>query len=389
MSGVLPFPVPGLSGRPPQPETPPLLDLLGACWRIDVPVVGVSWHGDVAGFGLGDGTLAMARRSWPGAPALAPREGGGTQLHPATAPQPPLSRQKIHQGAILSIATDHAGGFLTGGDDGSVRLTTVAGDSAMLAERAGCWMDLVATSAAGWRAWSSGKLVQISAPGAATHDLVLDAAATAMAFDAPGRRLAVAHYRGVTIWQAQAEPVVLRTKGCPRAVAWSPDGAYLICGLQENALHGWRVADAGAIEMGGYPGQPRSLAFTADGGLLASSGGARVVCWRFDPPQAGSQPLECGLPSSRLPVCAVACHPTHPLVAAGYHNGSVLLCQPGRDDVLFAKGSSGGSVTALAWSPDGQSLAAATQGGEIGVVNLPATLFRFGAGEPSSHKQAS
>ena len=83
------------------------------------------------------------------------------------------------------------------------------------------------------------------------------------------------------------------------------------------------------------------------------------------------------MPSSRMPVCMVACHPSHPLVAAGYHNGAVLLCQPGKDDVLFAKGSSGGSVTALAWSADGERLAVGTEGGEAGVMALPGALFRF------------
>lgn len=85
------------------------------------------------------------------------------------------------------------------------------------------------------------------------------------------------------------------------------------------------------------------------------------------------------MPSSRLPVCMVACHPTQTLIAAGYHNGAVLLCQPGHDEILFAKGSSGGSVTGLAWSADGLRLAIGTEGGEAGVVALPPILFRFGA----------
>jgi WD40 repeat protein len=385
MSGGMPFPG-GMPGRPPKAETPPLVDLLGATWLMGAPVVGAVWDGDVAGFGLGDGTLAVARGDWPGAPKLGPREGGGSELVPASQSPPPVSRQSVHEGACLSLATDPAGGFLTGGDDGALQRTTRDGDTVVIAHYRDHWVDLVASSAAGWRACSIGRKVHLSGPGSQTIDL--PATATAMAFDTAGRRLAVAYYHGVTVWQADAPPVVLTTQGCPRSVAWSPDGSYLICGLQENALHGWRMSDAGDIEMGGYPGQPRSLAFSADGSFLASSGSPRVVCWQFDPPSAGSQPRECGLPSSRLPVCQVACHPTHPLIAAGYHNGAVLLCQPGRDDVLFAKGSSGGSVSALAWSACGQRLAMGTQGGEICVVSLPAALFRFGTAGPQSGKYA-
>ena len=361
-----------------QSRPPPLLDLLGAAWSLDAPVTGVAWDGAVAGFALGDGSLAMARAEWDGAPKLVPRDGGGLDLASATAPRPPVSRQSVHGGACLSVAADPSGGFLTGGDDGVVAHTGGDGVVHGIGSYTGRWVDLVAVSAAGWRAWSVGRRVHLSGPG--TAELSLPGAATALAFDPAGTRLAVAHYHGVTLWEAGAQaPRVLATGGCPRSVAWSPDGAYVMCGLQENALHGWRLSDGGDIEMGGYPGQPRSLAFSADGRYLASSGAPRVVCWPFDPPGAGRQPAECGMPSSRMPVCMVACHPSFPLVAAGYHNGAVLLCQPGQEDVMFAKGSCGRSVTALAWSADGGRLAVGTEGGEAGVVALPGALFRFKA----------
>jgi WD40 repeat protein len=361
---------------PPSTPPPPLLDVLGACWMLDAPVVGVAWDGDLAGFGLGDGSVAMGRAQWEGAPQLSPCE-GGTKLTPAAGPPPPMMRQRVHQGACLSVAAQPGGGFLTGGDDGGLARTTADGATTELERYPGEWVDLVAAGAAGWNAAAVGRRVHLS--GRSAHSLDLPASVTALAFDAAGTRLAMAHYHGVTLWTQGAPLQVLRTPGCPLSLAWSPDGAYVICGLQENALHGWRLSDGGDIEMGGYSGQPRSLAFSGDGRLLASSGGPRVVCWRFDPPGAGSQPIECGLPSSRLPVCQVATHPTYPLIAAGYHNGAVLLCQPGSDDVLFVKGSAGGSVTALAWSADGTRLATGTQGGEAGLVALPSLLFRFTA----------
>ncbi len=369
--------IPGM-GRPGTAAAPPLLDLLGAAWLLDAPVTGVAWDGALAGFALGDGSIAMARAEWDGAPRLRPREGGGLELAQATGPRPPVARQRVHDGACLSLAADPAGGFLSGGDDGKLAHVGVVGDVDVVESYNGRWVDLVASSPAGLRAWAVGRRAHVSGPGGPVAEIELPGAATAMAFDPSGRRLALAHYRGVTLWEDGATRV-LATRGCPRSVAWSPDGAYVVCGLQENALHGWRLSDDGDIEMGGYPGQPRSIAFSADGKFLASSGAPRVVCWRFDPPGATSQPDECGMPSTKMPVCMVACHPRHALIAAGYHNGAVLLCQPGHDDVLFAKGSSGGSVTALAWSPDGGRLAIGTDGGEAGLVALPAALFRFGA----------
>lgn len=376
-----------MPGRPPAPAATPLLDVLGATWTLDTPVCGVAWDGDLACFALGDGSLAMGRAEWAGAPAIRPRAGGGMEMVSGSSPPPPMSRVRVHQGACLALARDPDGGFLSGGDDGVLSHTGEDGSVEVLRAEAGPWVDLVAGAGA-LRACAVGRMVHVS--GAASAAVELPGSATALAFDPSGKRLAAAHYHGVTVWSADAPTVTLHTRGCPRSVAWSPDGQYVVCGLQENALHGWRLSDGGDIEMGGYPGQPRSLSFAASGKFLASSGAPRVVCWRFDPPEAGEQPMECGLPSSRTPVSRVACHPVHPLIAAGYHNGAVLLCQPGSDDVLFARGSSAGgpglapgalragsSIAALAWSDDGTRLAIGTEAGDLGLLPLPAGLFRF------------
>ncbi len=354
---------------------------------MDAPVSDVAWDGDLACFALGDGSLAMARAEWPGAPLVRRRAEGGIELTPGAAPPPPMSRLRVHDGACLALARDAEGGFLSGGDDGVLARTAEDGTVTVLQRYPGRWVDLVA-AAGGVRACAVDRVVHVS--GEAVAKIALPGSATALEFDPAGRLLAAAHYHGATIWSDAAPTRLLSTPGCPRSVAWSPDARYVVCGLQENALHGWRLSDGGDVEMGGYPGQPRSLSFAANGRFLASSGAPRAVCWHFDPPGAGLQPIECGMPSSRTPVCRVACHPTHPLVAVGYHNGAVLLCQPGSDDVLFARGSSAGapgtepgavpagsSIIALAWSPDGGRLAMATEAGAIGLLTLPADLFRF------------
>jgi hypothetical protein len=354
-----------------------LLDLLGARWALDAPVVGAAWEagGRLAAFGLGDGTVALARAAWQGGPAVGPRAGGGVELIPATAPPPPVMRAGVHRGACLGLVADTSDGFLSGGDDG--RFARVATDGAIevLAEYPGGWADPVAAGPGGWRACAVRRTVHRSGPVPGRLDVPSSVAA--LAFDPTGRHLAIGHYNGVTVWSADADqPRLLPWRGLHRAVAWSPDGTYLVSGMQENALHGWRLADGGDIEMGGYPGQPRSLSFAANGRFLATSGGPRVVCWRFDPPGRDAGPTECGVPS-QVPVTRVACHPLRPLVAAGYHNGAVLLCQPGSSDLLFVRGSGGGAVTALAWSKDGASLALGTESGEVGLVGFPEQFFRL------------
>jgi WD40 repeat protein len=355
---------------------PPLIDMLGARWVAEAPVVALAWDtaGRHAGFALGDGTLALAAGEWRGGPGLKPRQGGGVEFVQPTEPPAPLARFSMHDGSCLALAADPEGGFLSGGDDGRLVHLNVDGTSEMLVDTAGEWIDLVAAGPAG-RAYTSGRRAHWL--GTTQASLALSGTATALAFDPTGRQLAISHPGGVTLWPVGTlVPRLLAWPGYHRSLAWSRDGRYLVSGMEENALHGWRLPDAGDIEMGGYPGQPRSLSFSADGRFLVTSGGPRPVCWRFDPPGGDDQPSECGI-AGKSPVHQVACHSTHPLIAVGYHNGAVLLCQPGGSDVLFIKGSGTSPVAAIAWSPDGTRLAFGTEAGELGLVSLPETLFHF------------
>jgi WD40 repeat protein len=352
-----------------------LLSLLGASWEFDAPVVAVAWGVESAlvGFALGDGHLALADAKWPDGPRLEPRPGGGVAVVPAEAPPPRPVRAACHQGACLNIAADAKGGFLTGGDDGRVVQVPRVGNPAVLAEVPGAWIDALACSPTGVHAYASGRSVQrITASG--SDAIELPAPALALSFSPDGRCLAAAHSDGVTLWSDTGLPRRLAWRGYHRALAWSPNGLYLVTGMQENALHGWRVADGGDIEMGGYPGQPLSLSFAHDGRYLVTSGGTRPVCWGFDAPGAADPPVECGIPS-QTPVSCVSCHPRQSLIATGYYNGAVLLCRPGSDEGLFVKGSGGGAVNGLAWSDDGSRLAFGTQDGVFGWVGLPDALF--------------
>jgi WD40 repeat protein len=355
---------------------PPLLGALGVSWDLGAPVVALAWdvEGATVGFALGDGHLAVADAQWPGGPRVEAKAGGGVNLLPAEASAPRPVRALCHQGSCLAIAADAHGGFLSGGDDGRVVLVPRVGDPAVVAGPINAWIDAVACSRGGMRAHSSGRHVQ-RWQGERSEAIDLPAPATALAFSPDGACLAVAHSGGVTLWADDHSTRHLPFKGYHRALAWSPDGRYLVTGMQENALHGWRVADAGDIEMGGYPGQPLSLSFSHDGRYLATSGSTRPVCWSFDPPGRKDQPSECGLPS-KTPLSGVACHPRQSLVAAGYANGAVLLCQPGSDAVLFIKGAGGGAINALAWSGNGSRLAFGAQDGLLGWLELPEALFR-------------
>src|SRR5690349_12691264 len=100
---------------------PPLIDLLGGYWRFEAPVTAAAWSPDglVAAFGLGDGTVVLARTRWPGGPEVRTRASGGLEVVPPTVPSPPVSRIAAHKGACRVLAAQ-PGGFLGLGADGTV-----------------------------------------------------------------------------------------------------------------------------------------------------------------------------------------------------------------------------------------------------------------------------
>ena len=122
---------------------------------------------------------------------------------------------------------------------------------------------------------------------------------------------------------------MLEWKGSHLDATVSPDGRFLVTSMQENALHGWRLADGRNMRMTGYPGKTRSLSWSHDGHWLATSGADACVVWPFkdkDGPM-GKAPRECGVRPQRI--TQVAFHPRALVVAIGYADGLVLLCRLG------------------------------------------------------------
>jgi len=74
-------------------------------------------------------------------------------------------------------------------------------------------------------------------------------------------------------------------------------------------------------------------------------------------------------------VDAVAAHPKKALVAAGYANGQIVIAGIGARDEMLVR-SSGGVVTALAWSADGNHLALGDASGTAAIVTFPHQMFK-------------
>jgi hypothetical protein len=283
-------------------------------------------------------------------------------------------RVEAHDGAVLSAAADARDGWLSGGDDGRLVRTAPDGATEILADHKGRWVDHVAAHEAGVRAGAVGKALHLyDAAGAALKTLPHPSSVGGIAFDGKGKRVAASHYGGASLWFVGAKedkPRLLEWKGSHQAVLFSPDGSHVVTAMQETALHGWRLTDGQHMRMSGYPAKTRSLSFTARGRWLATSGAESVVLWPFfGGGPMGKAPTE--LAGGDEVLCtAVACHPQHEVVAAGFGDGLVLMAEVASGKVVPVAPPSGGAVSALSWSPNGAGLAFGTEGGRAGLVDL-------------------
>jgi WD40 repeat protein len=327
-----------------------LLNQRGTAQELGAWVVAAVWDAkDRPAFALGDGTLRLAAME-------------GDWLSVAA-----------HDGAVLSACADAKDGFLSGGDDGKLLRTAPDGTTTTIADYTGKWVDHVAAHASGLRAAAVGKSVHLHGAEGPLKTLTAASSAGGIAFDAKGKRIAASHYNGASLWFVAAKedkPRSLEWKGSHHAIAFSPDGSHVVTAMQEPSLHGWRLTDGQHMRMSGYPSKTRSLAFTAKGRWLATSGAESVVLWPFfGGGPMGKAPTE--IAGGDAVLCtAVACHPQHEVVAAGFDDGLVLLAEIASGKVVPVAPPSGSAVSALAWSRNGAGLAFGTEAGHAGLVDL-------------------
>jgi len=329
-----------------------LLDLRGVSRGLDAYVVGIAFGRDGVGcaFGLGDGSVHWASLGdeW--------------------------ARVEAHGGAVLALCADARDGVLTGGDDGRLVRLGTDGSVTELAKFGSRWVDHVAAHESGLRAAGVGKAVHVlGGDGKVLKSLAHPSSVAGLAFDPKGKRVAASHYNGASLWFVGAKedkPRVLEWKGSHGILAISPDGTHVVTAMQENALHGWRLADGQHMRMSGYPTKTRSLSFTAKGKWLASSGAESVVIWPFfGGGPMGKAPTE--LAGGDAVMCSqVACHPVHEIVAAGFEDGLVVMAEIATGKIVPIAPPGRGAVSALAWNASGSQLAFGTESGFAGVLDL-------------------
>jgi len=286
---------------------------------------------------------------------------------------------EAHDGAVLCAAIHpKGGGLITGGDDGRLVWSQASG-AEMLAEVKGRWIDAVASNTeSGLIAFCAGRDLHVRDAGDPKFARLFthERSVAAVAFDAKGRRIAAATYGGAMLWYAriaEQKPLPLKWAGSHIAVAFSPDGKYLMSSMQENQLHGWRLADSKDLKMGGYPAKVKSLVFFSKGLLMATSGAPGVVVWPFAGANGplGKEAAEIGFDESAM-VARVAATPDKSLLAAGLDDGRVWVCDVATSRMEVIKAEKGPAISALALSATGDRIAWGDEEGGAGVAEVPA-----------------
>ena len=280
----------------------------------------------------------------------------------------------VHDGLLCATLDQGKTRLITGGEDGKV-VSSVGDATETLAEIGRKWITSVASGPQGAIAYAAGKTAIVRFADGKTKEFVHPRSVEGLAFSPRGMRLAVARYNGATLhWPAAAgTPTELAWEGSHTGVTFSPDGNFLVTTMQENALHGWKLADGKHMRMTGYPSKVKSLSWSAKGKWLASSGAPGAIVWPFsakDGPM-GKAPLELGT-RGNFGVTCVACHPTQDVVAVGYVDGMVMAVRFADAKEVLLRRPGKGAITSMMWDSEERRVVFGSETGDCGVIDISA-----------------
>ena len=283
---------------------------------------------------------------------------------------------QLHGGATLSLVAGFGSDdFIAGGEDGRLVALDGTGAARELAVHKHQWLEqIVVAPTLGQVFYGVGKTVARLRRDGSVPDgkngaaWLIPSTPGSLALHPQEKRLAVAHYNGVSIYPLNAkhaEPMRLNWQGSHLLSAWHPDGDIICTTMQEAGLHGWRLSDRAEMRMSGYMAKPEALAFMDGGRYLATAGSPQLICWPFfGGGPWGKAPLLLG-PDFGVPVTRLAPHPADSLVAVGYDNGALVLLPVHEGNALPLLPASDDKLAALVWTDDGRVLYAGCESGML------------------------
>jgi len=366
-----------------------LFGLLGRSWTLDAPVVDLTFDnsdGAVA-FTLEDGSVAIAKvkDSEPAAKRIRiSAEDGRSSILPRAKPLPPITRLAVQDGTPVVLTAYGKHGFVMGDTSGTLTSLTTGGERTPFVSSLGGPVTAIdyASKTNRLACVIDGKAVVLGHKSEAdVRPLEHETEVTTLCFSPDDDQLAVAEQEAVTLWNVRDQATAIATTPTtarPITLAWSFDQTHLAIGFEAGGAGLFRIGDTAITTFPDYPSAVRSVAWSPDSELMATSGAFRLIAWpvnKLTTNEASPTSLETGKPSL-VTIEAIAAHASRPLIAAGYENGMVIITQLGKQDELAIKTEGQGAVTKIAWSEDGGYLALGSDRGLAALVELPAQLFK-------------
>lgn len=306
-------------------------------------------------------------------------------------------RQEDVQETILQTASDTSidtlgfsgdGQWLAAaGQTGEVMIWRLAADSPEQVEtlpRCSTWIDRLQWHPhQPWLAYNGSKAVHIwdADQGETLATLELPVNVQDLVWSPDGTHLAVSAQQQVYIWETSrwiSPQYEWELMAASRVLQWSPEGAYLASGNQDNSVgiltwdnvHALKQSPDNPTEMPvlmrGFPGKIRQFAWAdvPDAErfpILAATTRNLVAMWMLIPDEGWQSWV---LDLHQDTVLDVAFQPHTGLLASLSQDGWILLWQAALEPVQVLEGAEG-AFSCLTWHPTGDYLAAGGQQGEV------------------------
>jgi len=285
--------------------------------------------------------------------------------------------------SIDCLAFSADGKFLSaGGQDGKVRVWKISSDSLVenqvnlisTLDNTSKWVDKLSwSSTCNQLAFSLGRYVQIwdadtqtvVATLPFTNSSVLD-----LAWQPNGENIAIAGDGGVKVWSTKDwddDPYLIDMPSASIVTAWSEDSKYIASGNLDNTVTVLEYGSHLPWIMRGFPGKISNLTWSQSlanhAPLLAASSMEGVAVWKkaIDD-QDGWDARVLTLHNDK--VQALEFHPNSLLLASAADDGWLGLWTKAKQVGQILEGAPHG-FSSLAWSKDGQRLAAGGRDGEL------------------------
>ncbi|WP_027184389.1 WD40 repeat domain-containing protein [Desulfovibrio inopinatus] len=314
----------------------------------------VSKSSPMAGFGLGDGRVAL--------------------VDPRT-PETPNIVSLGEDCGILSFAAAPKSGFIAGTDDGRFLKITDSGEVLELLSIPGKWIEPIAVATRGpLMAAGAGNDVYLFADDADEAPEKLGphpGTVTGLAVAPGGTIVACAHHGGMSLWKLEdgfSDPKTLEWPGSNQFTAFSPGGRYLVCATQDKTLYGLDFETSKQFGLTGYPNKVTSLGFTADESLLLTDAEQAFVAWVL--PRGQSDDAVVFSPIEEALMTAIAPHPKFPLAVGGFTGGVVMLADMNKQTATPMTILDGDKISCLNWSHDGLFLVGGSEDGDGFLLNM-------------------